>query len=168
MKIGLVGYQGSGKSALFEWLAGVKPDPALAHVSQSAMAAVPEPRIEQLCEIYHPKKVTRASLELVDTPGLSHTHEGNAVRLGLIREAGCLLLVVNAFSSSADPVADVRNFAEDLLLADLQIVSGRIERLRESTKKPKPNRDQELVELAALEPLASALEEGKPLRSLSL
>ena len=40
MKIGLVGYQGSGKSTLFEWLTGVKPDPALAHVSQSAMAPI--------------------------------------------------------------------------------------------------------------------------------
>ena len=28
MKIGLVGYKGSGKSTLFEWLTGVKPDPA--------------------------------------------------------------------------------------------------------------------------------------------
>src|SRR5580698_9971216 len=88
MKIGLVGYQGSGKSSLFEWLTGIKADPALAHVSQSAMAAVPEARVEPLCGIYHPKKITLASLELVDTAGLSRSHEGNAARLSLIREAG--------------------------------------------------------------------------------
>ena len=41
MKIGLVGYQGSGKSTLFQWLTGVAPDPALAHTGQSAMAADP-------------------------------------------------------------------------------------------------------------------------------
>ena len=64
---------------------------------QSAMAAVPEPRIEQLCRIYHPKKVTLAAIELVDTPGLSRTHEGNATRLAMIREAGCLVVVVAAF-----------------------------------------------------------------------
>ncbi len=100
MKIGLVGYQGSGKSTLFHWLTGVAPDPALAHIGQSAMATIPEPRIEQLCEIYHPKKVTLASLELVDTPGLSRTHEGNAARLAMIREAGCLVFVVAAFDGT--------------------------------------------------------------------
>ena len=163
MKIGLVGYQGSGKSTLFEWLTGVKADPALAHASQAAMAAVPDDRVDPLCGIYKPKKVTMASLELVDTPGLSRTHEGNATRLGLIREAGCLVVVVAAFDRSSDPIADVKNFAEDLLLADFEIVAGRVERLRESVKKPRPSREQELAELAALEPLAAALEAGTPL-----
>src|SRR3954469_8419567 len=125
MKIGIVGYQGSGKSTLFEWLTGVAAVPAQAHTGQSAMAAVPEPRIAALCEIYHPKKVTQASLELVDTPGLSRTHEGNAARLGLIREAGCLVLVVAGFSGSK-PLVDMASFQEDVLLADLEIVSGRV------------------------------------------
>ena len=55
---------------------GSKPDPALGHTSQSAMAVIPEPRVEGLCGIYKPKKVTLASLEIVDTPGLSRSHEG--------------------------------------------------------------------------------------------
>lgn len=168
MKIGLVGYQGSGKSALFEWLTGVKPDPALAHASQVAMAPVPEERVESLCQIYKPKKVTLASLELVDTAGLSRSHEGNAAKLGLIREAEALIVVVDAFSSASDPIGDLHRFEEDLLLADLQIVAGRVEKLRESTRKPRPNRDQELVELAALEPLAEVLESGKPLTSIQM
>lgn len=168
MKIGLIGYQGSGKSTLFEWLTGMKPDPALAHSSQSAMAAVPEARVEQLCGIYHPKKITLASLELVDTAGLSRTHEGNATRLAAIREAGCLVLVVGAFERGSNPLADIANFDEDFLLADLEIVSGRVERLRESTKKPRPNRDQELVELAALEPILASLEAGQPLSDAAM
>src|SRR3954453_1208559 len=163
MKIGLVGYQGSGKSTLFEWLTGVRPDPALAHASQSAMAPVPEPRVEQLCVVYKPKKVTLAAMELVDTAGLSRSHEGNATRLAQIREAGCLILVVGAFERTSNPLADVDSFAEDFLLADLEIVSGRVERLRESTKKPRPNRDVELAELAALEPLLATLESNTPL-----
>ncbi len=168
MKIGIVGYQGSGKSALFEWLTGVAADPALAHVSQSAMAAVPDPRIEPLCGVYQPKKVTLAALELVDTAGLNRGHEGNAARLGLIREAGAMIFVVPAFERGADPVADFNRLAEDLMLADLQIVSGRVERLRESTKKPRPGRDLELAELAALEPLLATLEAGTPLASIEL
>src|SRR5580765_832878 len=96
MKIGLIGSQGSGKSTLFEWLTLVKPDPALAHSSQTAMAPVPDPRVEQLSAIYQPKKITLASIELVDTPGLSRAHEGNATRLAVIREAGCLVLVIAA------------------------------------------------------------------------
>ena len=167
MKIGLVGYQGSGKSTLFHWLTGVAPDPAVAHIGQSAMAPVPEPRIEQLCEVYHPKKVTMAALELVDTPGLARSHEGNAARLATIREAGCLILVVAGFGGS-DPLADRRSFAEDALLADLEIVSGRVERLRDSVKKPRPNRDQELAELAALEQVLAALEAGQPLRAADM
>ncbi len=162
MKIGLAGYAGSGKSTLFEWLTGVPPDPAVAHVGQSAMAAVPEPNIAPLCAIYHPKKVTQAALELVDTPGLSRSHEGNAARLGVIREAGCLVLVVAGFAKT-DPLADLASFHEDLVLADMEIVSGRIGRLEESVKKPKPNRDQEQADLAALNEVLAALEAGKPL-----
>ncbi|MCE9545382.1 MAG: DUF933 domain-containing protein [Planctomycetia bacterium] len=162
MKIGLVGYQGSGKSSLFQWLTGIAPDPALSHVTQSAMAAVPDPRIAQLCEVYQPKKVTVASLELVDTPGLDPGHEGNAARLGLIREAGCLVHVVGAFGG-ADPLARLASFDEDLLLADLEIVTRRVEKLRDSVLKPRPNRDQEQAELAALEPLLAILESGTAL-----
>ncbi len=66
------------------------------------------------------------------------------------------MLVVGAFERSSDALADVASFDEDFLLADLEIVSGRVERLRESVKKGRPNRDQELAELAALEPFAGA------------
>ena len=167
MKIGIVGYQGSGKSTLFEWLTGVRPDPALAHTGQSAMAPVPEDRVQPLCEIYHPKKVTLASLEIVDTPGLNRTHEGSATKLAIIREAGCLVLVVAAFDGS-DYRKDLRGFEQDFLLADLEIVAGRVERLRDSVRKAKPNRDQEQAELTTLEPLLAALEAGQSLVDIGM
>jgi ribosome-binding ATPase YchF (GTP1/OBG family) len=165
MKIGLVGYQGSGKSTLFEWLTGVKPDPALSHTAQSAMAAIPEDRVEPLCNIYKPKKVTLASLELVDTPGLSRSHEGNAARLALIRESGCLVLVVGAYGRS-DPLADLRSFDEDLVLADMEIVSGRMKRVEDSLRKPLPKQEHEqlLHEQATLATVLAAMEAGRPLR----
>ncbi len=131
------------------------------------MAQVPDRRVDGLCEVYHPKKVTLASLELVDTPGLARDHAGNAARLGLIRQSGCLVLVVAAFDRT-DPARDLQLFEEDLLLADLEIVTGRIERLRQSVKKPRPNRQQEQAELEALEALAPRLEAGEPLSEAQL
>jgi len=169
MKIGLVGYQGSGKSTLFEWLTGVKADPALAHTGQSAMAPVPDPRVEALAKLYHPKKMTWAALEIVDTPGLSRTHEGNPARLAMLREAGCLVLVVAAFGG-ADPWADLQSFDEDLILADLEIVSGRVQRLEDSLHKPrsKQDREQTEAELTILRRVMGSLEAGKPFRESDL
>ena len=169
MKIGIVGYQGSGKSSLFHWLTGVEPDPGQAHLGQAAMSAVPDERMGQLSDIYNPKKMTYASLELVDTPGLARDHQGNAGRLAIIREAGCLIVVVAGYDHP-NPVADLASFEEDLLLADLEIVSGRVDRLRESLKKPIPRPAHELQthELEALAPLVDVLESGKPLTSVTL
>ncbi len=164
MKIGLAGYRGSGKSTLFEWITGVAPDPSMTHSGQSAMAVVPEPRLDALREVYQAKKVTRASLEVVDTPGLSRTHEGNAARLATIREAGCLVLVAAAFDGS-DPVDEFRCFVEDLTLADMQIVSNRIERVEESLRKPLPRQEHEQLvhEEDTLKVVLAAMEAGEPM-----
>jgi GTP-binding protein YchF len=162
MKIGIVGYQGSGKSTLFSWLTGVAADPALAHSMQSAMATIPDMRVAQLCEIYKPKKITQASLEIVDTPGLSRTHEGSAQKLAAIREAGALVMVVGAFGGS-DPAADLRNFDDDLLIADLDIVSGRVERLKDQLRKPRANKEKDQEELDFLTPIFAELEAGRSL-----
>ncbi len=167
MRIGLVGYQGSGKSSLFQWLTGVQPDPSLAHTMQQATTPIIDERMDQLCEIYQPKKVTHAMLTVVDTPGLNRSHEGSAARLAVIREAGCLVIVVAAFAG-AKVAEDLQSFQEDLLLADLEIVSNRVEKLRESVKKPRPNRDKELLELAALEPVLNHLEAGQQLQTFAL
>jgi len=167
MKIGIVGYQGSGKSSLFRWLTGVAPDPSQSHTSQSASAPVHDPRVAPLREIYQPKKVTEASLNLVDTPGLSRDHQGSAGKLAVIREAGCLAIVVGAYAG-ADVEKDLRSFEEDLLLADLDLLHGRVDRLRESIKKPRPNREQEQAELADLEPLLEKLESGTLLHQIKL
>jgi ribosome-binding ATPase len=169
MKIGLVGYQGSGKSTLFHWITGVAPDPALSHTGQSAMAPIPDVRFEPLCKIYHPKKVTHAAIELVDTPGLSRTHEGNAARMAMIREAGCLVFVVAGFDNT-DPVADLRSFDEDLVLADMEIVGNRIQRVEDQVKKPLPRQEHQVLEheLATLKLVLAAMESGKPLRESNM
>jgi ribosome-binding ATPase YchF (GTP1/OBG family) len=143
----------------------VAPDLSLSHTVQTAMAPVPEPRLEELAQIYQPKKVTAAALEIVDTPGLSPTREGNAARLALIREAGCLVLVVAAFDGS-DPATDLNSFEEDLMLADMEILSGRIQRVEEALKKPLPRQEHEQLvhEEEVLKVVLAAMEDGKPLR----
>jgi ribosome-binding ATPase YchF (GTP1/OBG family) len=137
----------------------------MAHTGQSAMAAIPDRRFEPLCNIYHPKKVTHAAIELVDTPGLSRTHEGNATRMAMIREAGCLVFIVAAFDGT-NPTADLRSFDEDLVLADMEILGNRIHRVEDSMKKPLPRPEHLLLEheLTTLKIVLSALESGKPLR----
>ncbi len=167
MKIGIVGYQGAGKSTLFQWLTGVEPDLSLTHASQTAQATVIDSRVARLNDIYSAKKITHAQITVVDTPGLSRSHEGAAGKLALIREAGAIVIVVSAYSG-ANAADDLQSFEEDLLIADLDIVSGRVEKLRESVKKPRPNRDKELAELEALEPVLEQLESGKALREIEL
>jgi len=167
MKIGLVGYQGSGKSTLFGWLTGVPPDPAQAHTAQHAMATVHDPRVQQLCEIYQPKKVTEAAIELVDTPGLARDAKGNAARLAAIRDCDCLIVVLAAFGG-ADPKKDLGSFQEDLALADLEIISNRITRLEDSIKKPRPDRDDLIAEKELLENMQQQIEQGGSLRQLVL
>src|SRR6185503_12057495 len=114
---------------------------------------------QPLTDIYKPKKITQAALELVDTPGLSRTHEGSAQKLATIREAACLIIVVEAHGG-ADAAADLKRFDEDLLIADLDIVTGRVERLRDQIPRPRPNREEMETELKALEPLLARLESG--------
>lgn len=163
MKIGLVGYQGGGKSTLFELLTGVKADPAKTHAGQVGVAVIPDERFDRLIELSHPKKIVPAHMELFDTPGLSREHhEGNAQKLGVIREAKALVQVVGAFAG-CDPVADVKAFQDDLLLADLQVVESRIKRLRKDVTKPRPDRDELHAELDALQPLEAKLAAGESL-----
>ena len=107
------------------------------------------------------------ALEIVDTPGLNRKQEGNASRLASIREAGCLLHVLAAFDGS-DFQRDLAAFEEDLLLADFEIITGRVERLRDSVRKPRPNRDEQLAELTAIEPILETLEAGQPLSTMDL
>lgn len=166
MRIGIVGYQGTGKSAVLELLAGVKPDPAKAHTGQVGVAIVPDERFDRLVAHYKPKKVTPAKIELLDTPGLLRgEQQGNAQRLGVIREADALVQVVGSFLGG-DALGEVRDFVTDLVLADLQIVTNRIQRLEKDVTKPMPNRDALKAELESLRPIAARLEEGQTLRDM--
>ena len=67
MKVGLVGYAGSGKSTVFQWLTGATPDPSKIQQGQSAVADVPDDRLRPIADVYKPKKFTLAKVEFLDT-----------------------------------------------------------------------------------------------------
>lgn len=170
MKVGLVGYAGSGKSTVFEWLTGAKPDPAAIQRGQLAMTRVPDERLDWLSAHFKPKKTTYATLEIVDTPGLlSADRKDNPRRLGILREADGLVIVLNGFSGGA-LAQELENFRSEIAFADLEIVTGRIGRLEAQLKKPRPAKEKEAdqAEMDLLKRIAATLEAGQSLLSLGL
>src|SRR5438128_7178616 len=170
MKVGIVGFAGSGKSTVFHWLTGVKPDPAASQRAQVDRPKVPDERLDWLSAHFRPKKTTPATIEFLDTPGLLATERrDNPRRLAILREAGGLLVVLNGYSDG-DLAAELRQFREEILFADLEIVTNRINRLQDQSKKPKPAKEREADqhELSSLQRIAAAFEEGKPAASLDL
>ncbi len=168
MRAGLAGFSGSGKSTLFELLSGDKPDPGKVHSGQLGMAELNDPRLDFLAELHRPKKVTRARLELLDTPGLMPgSHGDNPQRLALIRKGEALLVVLGAFAGQ-DPAADLLAFRDELTFADLNVITNRIETLEASIKKPRPDREAMTQELELVRRVLSALEQGQTVASLGL
>ena len=99
MKMGLVGYAGSGKSTVFEWLTGEKPDPSKVQQGQTAMADVPDERLAKIAAIIKPKKTTYTKVAVLDTPGLMvDERKDNPRRLGIIREANGMVVVLDGFT----------------------------------------------------------------------
>jgi GTP-binding protein YchF len=168
MRAGLVGFSGSGKSTLFQLLTGATPDPGKVHSGQVGIAALHDPRLDFLAALHQPKKVTPATVELLDTPGLiPGTHGDNPQRLAVIREGDALLVVLGAFAGG-DPVADLAAFRDELLFADLGVATNRVERLEASVKKPRPDREALLKELDVVRRVQAALESGQTVGSLGL
>ena len=168
MKTGLVGFQGGGKSTVFELLTATAPDPAKAHTGQVGQATVVDTRFDGLVELYRPGKQVPARIELLDTPGLERRQQAlNPQRLGVIREAQALVQVVGAFNG-VDAVEEAERFSEELALADLQIVSNRVSRLEVDATKPRPDRDALQAELEGLRPMAQALETSFNLDGIEL
>ncbi|MGH7226124.1 MAG: GTPase, partial [Gemmataceae bacterium] len=115
MKVGIVGFSGSGKSTVFQWLTGVKPDPSKSQTGQTGMARIPDPRLDWLSAKFEPRKTTPTTIEFLDTPGLLATERrDNPRRLGILRESGGLLVVLNAFNEP-DLAGQLRRFREELM-----------------------------------------------------
>jgi ribosome-binding ATPase YchF (GTP1/OBG family) len=170
MKVGIVGFAGSGKSTVFQWLTGVKPDPGKIQTGQTGIARIADPRLDWLSAKFEPKKTTPATLEFLDTPGLLATERrDNPRRLGILRESGGLLVVLNGFNEP-DLAGQLRRFREELMFADLEIVSNRMSRLTDQLRKPRPAKQKEAdeQELALLQRIAAAFEANQSPATLGL
>lgn len=168
MRAGLVGFSGGGKSTLFPLLTGATPDPGKVHSGQVGIATLNDRRLDFLAALHKPKKITPATVEMLDTPGLiPGTHGDNPQRLAVIREGDALLIVLSGFAGG-DPAADLNAFREELLFADLGVITNRLERLEASVKKPRPDRDALQKELDVVRRVQTVLESGGRVASLDL
>jgi ribosome-binding ATPase YchF (GTP1/OBG family) len=170
MKVGLAGFSSSGKSTVFQWLTGVKPDAAKSQHGQAGIAKVPDERLDWLSTQFEPKKTTAATLEFLDTPGLLPTERrDNPRRLGIMRDAGGLLVVLTGYSGG-NLASELRAFREELLFADLEIVLTRIGKLEDGLKKARPAKQKEADqhELSLLLRVRQTLESGQGAGTLGL
>jgi ribosome-binding ATPase len=170
MRVGIAGFSGSGKSTVFHWLTGVAPDPSRSQQGQVGKPAIPDPRLDWLSAQFSPKKTTPAQLEFLDTPGLLATERrDNPRRLGIMRDAAGLLVVLSGYTGG-DLADELRRFREELLFADLEIVTGRMERLQDQLKKPRPakQREADQAELDVLRRVAAAMETGQGAAAVGL
>ena len=169
MKVGIIGLPQSGKSTLFHALLhgaheGAVPGVAGAHHGTIAVA---DPRFDFLVQLYHPKRVTPATVEFID--GAAHiSAERHKPAFGTdffqgIRQVDALVHVVDAFSGTVDSLQAVRRVDEELLLADLMMVEGRLERL-EKTLRARKDAMPERAEHDALTYVRGLLENETPLR----
>ncbi len=175
MKVGIAGFAGSGKSTVFHWLTGVAPDPGRSQQGQIGKPDIPDERLDWLSAHLRPNKTTYAKLEFLDTPGLLPTERrDNPRRLAILRDAGGLLVVLGFGGVDAadgtQPADELRRFREELLFADMEVVSNRIGRLADQLKKPRPakQKDADQAELALLQRVLTGLEHGQGAGTLGL
>jgi len=173
MKIGLVGLPKSGKTTLFNLLTGSnvatsRYDAGRAEL-HTGIARVPDPRVDRLTVLFNPKKTTYATFEVVDLAGIEKDERGG-LEAKEFRNADALLHVVRAFPDeargAADPKRDVLDLELTLVLADLEVVDRRLERLEASIKKQR--KDAEVKEQALLARLKLELESETPLRAVTM
>lgn len=174
MQTGIIGLPQTGKTSLFRILTRARVEarsaPNQPHVG---IARVPDERVDRLAEIFHPKKITYATIEYVDVGGLQKDREKNAASLVPLRESDALAHVVRLFENPAAPreggandaLRDIESVEIELMLHDLEQTTKRIERVEKDLKKRKDPLLE--AELQLLLRCRQSLEAETPLRELA-
>ena len=189
MRIGIIGLPNSGKTTVFNVLTGGSASTAAytggTFQVNTLMVDVPDTRVDDLVEMYNPKKTTYARVEYADIAGLSSSTDtekkGTGISgelMGAIANNDALLHVVRVFEDdtvphpldTVDPIRDVETLDLELSLSDLSKIENRLERLEVSLKKGKafPTFEDDKIEFDILSRLKPHVEQGLPIRDFDL
>lgn len=180
MQIGITGLPGAGKTTVFNALTRAHGQvggfTSAQREPNRAVVKVPDPRVDRLAEIFKPKSVKYAEVQFVDVAGLAKGAglESSASILGHLRTVDALLIVVAAFEPGATAAAaarDLETVEAELILADLDVMSRRVERLEREVRMGREGdveRQVKARELELLRRIKTALEAETPVRALPL
>lgn len=180
LAIGLVGLPNVGKSTTFNALTKAQNAEAANYPfctiePNKAVVPVPDKRLAELAKIVNPEKLQYSTLDFVDIAGLvkgASQGEGLGNKfLSNIRETEVILQIVRCFDDenivhnegSIDPLRDVEIIEGELILADIEVLSNRIDRLKKQAKADKSAK----VTLEVAEELLEFLADGNLARNFN-